>query len=275
MLEFVFWEFPGIGGVAISIDLKNCIMFPGDIVGTIPEKQSFNAFPGSFSQTMPAAVGERKQRSMLIAFPVLLLRHCPHGGIEKVLWQQHAWIPMLIKLNTTNNSSNNSSSNNNNNNNKRDTLNQQENNLAVIAGLIRPFMLKIAPRRTDLIKMIPYLSILQCTSQQETIYDDNNHKNPKKLDRLYGIVGRGKAKVSSVEEEDILHQRHQERSKKQSQQDLGRGSLVSPFSIVRAGEDFGILSSFDTRRFTIKSTSKNTIVLFMSEMCKISQGTHS
>ena len=232
-----------------------CTFCQGDTVGAIPERHVFSEFINSYSRT----TDNNKKNVVLLAFPALLLRNGVKGGIEKISWQQNAWIAML---NTQH-------------------QNKQSNNIAtaVIAGLIRPLMLKIAPRRKDLKQLVPHLKVVTATSttsnNTSTIIYDDNHNRPKSKERQWFVVARGQVSLKTFENEEIIRDRHHSNQKKKRRKSLSMSTTTrssSPIEkekssvLCNAGDTFGAWSSNDTRRFTVKTMTKDTVVISMSEM---------
>ena len=89
----------------------------------------------------------------------------------------------------------------------------------VLAGLIRPFMIQVAPRRSDLKKLVPYLQVVKC-SRGDILFHDN-HQRPKKTERYWYVVCSGECSVQTWDIEDIIRKRHEDRVASRK-----RGSVV-------------------------------------------------
>ena len=199
-------------------------------------------------------------------FSFLLQNTVVSGGLEKVRWHQQTWIDVL----------------------QTHPRPLSKKSTTVLAGLIRPFFIQIAPRRSDLKALVPYLQTVKC-SRGDILFHDN-HQRPKKTERYWYIVCRGECSVQTWEIEDIIRKRHaerQEESKKRRRGVDARGGVKngavmmeggeggggggggggdSFARICRTGDSFGAWSSADRRRTVAKCTADDTIVMALSEM---------
>ena len=140
-------------------------------------------------------------------------------------------------------------------------------------------MLKIAPRRKDLKQLVPHLKVVTATSTTSNntsniIYDDN-HNRPKSKERQWFVVARGQVSLKTFENEEIIRDRHHSNQKRKRRTSLSMSTTTrssSPIEkekssvLCNAGDTFGAWSSNDTRRFTVKTMTKDTVVISMSEM---------
>ena len=227
-----------------------CTLSAGDAVGAIPERHVFSEFTNVYSRAAAAAAAipppadspatvenglthEPIDGTILLAFPVLMLRNSVAGGLGRVLWHQHSWIELFHRR-----TSNLEAAKDARDATTIDTLD------TVLTGLIRPIMLNIAPRRSDIKQMIPLIRVASSPSQGGVLFDGSANR-PKQSERYFFIVARGSCSVKSWEEDDHKQQKGQ---------------------IYQMGQYFGVWCSSDRRCTVVKSLVDDTIVLKISEL---------
>ena len=142
-------------------------------------------------------VNEPIDGTLLLAFPVLMLRNSVAGGLGRVLWHQHSWIDLFHRRTSHLEAAKDAQDPT-----TIDTLD------TVLTGLLRPIMLNIAPRRSDIKQLIPLIRVASSPSRGGVLFDGSANR-PKQSERYFFIVARGSCSVKSWEEDDHKQQKGQ------------------------------------------------------------------